>query len=286
MELDPLYNVQLNSQEVEFEERNGRIKAAWSGRPARVLHFNGCGRRKYPKWRNLYANVSEPLVAAPAPDSYEIFLQALRAWVGRRGLASLAWSFYGTGDARSARVKDAVTLPLFALLHYLVRSNGAVRVLETGTGLGLSSACIASAIAHRDNPKVVTFDPDLHPEAEELWSALPPAMSACIERRTVDALEGMAAAKLRGESFQVALLDSIHTEEQVWAEFQLAARLVCAGGIILIHDVLLKTGTVEQGLKRIEAAGYGVARLWTADQGVREGAPLGLAVIENRPRSV
>ena len=136
VELDPLYNVQLNSQEVEFEERNGRIKAAWSGRPARVLHFNGCGRRKYPKWRNLYANVSEPLVAAPAPDSYEIFLQALRAWVGRRGLASLAWSFYGTGDARSARVKDAVTLPLFALLHYLVRSNGAVRVLETGTGPG------------------------------------------------------------------------------------------------------------------------------------------------------
>ncbi len=37
-------------------------------------------------------------------------------------------------------------------------------------------------------------------------------------------------------------------------------------------------------LARIEAAGYGVARLWAAEVGVREDDHLGPAVIENRRR--
>lgn len=282
VELDPLYNIQLNTQEVEFELRNGRVQALWGGRSARVLHFNGCGRHKYPQWRTLFAGVRDPLVGPTTPDAYSVFLEALRAWIGRRGMASLAWSFYGTGDAGTAFVPDVVTMPQFALLHYLIRSNGAVRVLETGTGWGISAACLASAVAHRHNPQVVTFDPNVHSEAEELWSALPPSMSACIQRRTVGSLEGMREAQHRGESFEAALLDSLHTEEQVWDEFQLATRLVCPGGLILVHDVKLKTGTVEQALKRIENAGYGVTRLWTATRGVSEEGHLGLAVIENR----
>lgn len=111
---------------------------------------------------------------------------------------------------------------------------------------------------------------------------MPTDISACIEYRQLDSLEGLAAAQRQEESFDAALLDSLHTEDQVWAEFQLASKLVCPGGIILVHDVLLKTGTVERGLKRIEALGYGVTRLWTAEEGEQEGAQLGLAVIENR----
>jgi hypothetical protein len=132
---------------------------------------------------------------------------------------------------------------------------------------------------------VVTFDPAVQPEREELWAALPEAMRTCIETRAIGSLEGLTAALEAGERYDAALLDSIHTEEHVWAEFQLASQLVCPGGLILIHDAVYIHGTVAQALQRIEAAGYGVIRLWTAMTGVREETNLGLAVIENRCRS-
>src|SRR5262249_19109640 len=86
------------------------------------------------------------------------------------------------------------------------------------------------------------------------------------------------------ERYEAVVLDSLHTETQVWAEFQLAAQLVCQGGLILIHDAVYRHGTVPAALRRIEDAGFNVVRLWTADEGVREDDRLGLAVIENRCR--
>jgi predicted O-methyltransferase YrrM len=107
-------------------------------------------------------------------------------------------------------------------------------------------------------------------------------MRECIESRAMCSLEGMAEAISRNESFDAALLDSIHTVEHVWEEFQLAARLVCPNGLIIIHDARFVGGTVELGLQRIEAAGYGVTRLWCAAGAVSEDDGLGLALIENR----
>ena len=286
VELDAGYNIQLHVQDVQLDDVNGRVQATWHGRTVRVLHFSGAGRRKYPQWRNLFARVPDPLVGVGDGDGFAAYVQALRAWVGRRGLAALAWSFYGTTDAQTARVNDPATLPLLAMLHYLIRSNGCVRVMETGTARGVSAACLASAVAHRPDARVVTFDPYPHQQCAELWSALPEAMRACIEPRTVGSLEGMVAALQAAECYDGALLDSIHTEEHVWAEFQLAAQLVCPGGLILIHDVRYVHGTVERALQRIEAAGYGVVRLWTAECGVCEDDQLGLAVIENRRRAI
>ena len=95
----------------------------------------------------------------------------------------------------------------------------------------------------------------------------------------------MAAALAVGEQYEAALLDSAHNEDHVWAEFKLATQLVCAGGLILIHDVRYTHGTVEQALQRVECAGYGIVRLWTADGGIKEDDQLGLALIENRRRS-
>jgi predicted O-methyltransferase YrrM len=284
IEIDPTYNVQLHVQDVQFSKRAGRICADWHGQPARVVHLSGCGRRKYPEWRGLYARAPEVLAGAGDGDGYAVFLESLRAWVGRQGLCSMAWSFYGTTDGASARVRDPSTLPLLAALHYLIRANGCVRVLETGTARGVSAACIASAVVHRPSGRVVTLDPFSHPERAELWAALPDAFRACIEERSVDALEGMAAAVQSGESYEGALLDSIHSEEHVWAEFQLAAQLVCPCGLILIHDPRYALGTVEQALIRIEAAGYNVSRLWAAESGIAEDDHLGLALIVNSRR--
>jgi len=87
-----------------------------------------------------------------------------------------------------------------------------------------------------------------------------------------------------GETYEAALLDSLHTGEHVWAEFQLATRLVCAGGLILIHDPIYAGGTVHEALGRIQAAGYNVVRLWAAASGEPEDDHLGLAIIENSLR--
>jgi predicted O-methyltransferase YrrM len=283
-ELDATYNVQLHVQDVEPHFETGRLRARWRGRNVRVLHFSGSGRRKYPKCKGLYASVPDPFVSPSDDDYYARFLDALRHWVARHGTGALAWSFYGTRDGRSARVVDPGVLPLFATLHYMIRSSGCTRVMESGTARGVSAACIASAVAYRTGGGVVTFDPCVMPERAELWVSLPGAMARCIEAREVDALEGMRAALRAGERYEAAFLDSLHTAEHVYQEFELARQLVCPGGLILVHDVRLQTGTVEAALQRIESAGYAVTRLWTAEGGVPADDYMGLAVIENRPR--
>ena len=284
VELDGAFNVQLHENDVAFAPGTRRVAASWNGRPARVLHFNGGGKGKYAEVQGRYGRVPRPVTGPMPGDSYAEFLAALRAWAGVYGMDALAWSFYGTTDGGSADVRDASVFPLLAALHYLIRSNGCVRVLESGTARGISAACIASAIAHRPGARVVTLDPQTYAEREELWSVLPAKMRECIEAREVDGLKGMTDAIDAGERFEAALLDSLHTEEHVWAEFQLARRLVCPGGLILIHDAVYALGTVEGALRRIERSGYGVVRLWTAEEGVREDDRLGMAVIENRQR--
>lgn len=283
-ELDPAWNVQLHVHDVEPAWDHGRLIARWNGRRARLLHFSGSGRRKCPAWRGLFA-AAEPLTAPAGGDGYAHFLRALRGWVGRHGRDALAWSFYGTPEGGSARVADGEVFPLFALLHYLVRANGCARVLETGTARGVSAACMATAVAHRPDAAVVTLDVVEAPERATLWAALPGQARGCIDERRGDSLALMDAALARGERYDAALLDSMHDEAHVYAEFQRAARLVCPGGLILVHDPLLPGGTVEGALRRVEADGYGVTRLWTAECGAREDAGLGLAVIENRRRA-
>lgn len=51
-ELDPGFNVQLHCEQIERRIVDGRNAAVWRGRHARVLHFNGSGRRAYDEWRH------------------------------------------------------------------------------------------------------------------------------------------------------------------------------------------------------------------------------------------
>jgi predicted O-methyltransferase YrrM len=281
VELDGSYNVQLHAQDVELSRTPVGMTAQWRGRPVRILHLSGVGRRKYPEWQGMFARVPDPLAAHIGPDGYAQFLYALRRWVGRYGVSVLAWSFYGTIDARDAKIRDGGVFPLFALLHYIIRSNGCARVLETGTARGASAACIASAVAHRDGAAVVSFDPYPHPEADDLWAMLPHNMARCIDARQIGSIEGMQQSIRDGETYEAALLDSIHTAEHVLAEFALATQLVCQGGLILIHDAHYAGGTVALALQQIENTGYNIVRLWSATSGVAEDDDLGLAVIEN-----
>jgi predicted O-methyltransferase YrrM len=279
VEMDPTNNVQLHTSEVEVESLSVRPKVSWQGRPVRILHVSGSGRRKLPDLWSLYASVPDPLVGAGDGDGYGEFLDTLRGWVGRHGLAGLERSFYGTWDQDGGRVRDPSTLPVLALLHYLIRADGCVRVLETGTMHGVSAACLASAVAHRPAGRVVSFDPFDYPGRAELWASLPDRMRAAIEPRRIDSLEGLAAALGAGEEYDGALLDSLHTEDHVWGEFELATQLVRPGGPILVHDWRWELD-VQRVLARMERAGYGVVRLLGPGD-VEEESGLGLALIEN-----
>ncbi len=279
VELDGSYNIQMLFDDAAINRAGGRFQGVSRGRPARVLHFNSWGRQKLPELRGAFSLAGGDRKNG---DGYDAFLYALKNWIVRHGVPAMAWSFYGTTDGRGARINDPETFPLLASLHYLLRANGCIRVVETGTARGVSTACIASAVAHRDGGRVLTFDIEAFEGREDLWASLPSRMRACIEPRRMDAVEGMAAAFRAGERFEAALLDTVHTAEQVWEEFQWAAKLVCPGGLILVHDACYALGTVDAALQRIQAEGYGVVRLWTCESGVHEDDRLGLAVIENR----
>lgn len=212
-------------------------------------------------------------------DAYGAFITALRGWIADHGSKALAQSFYGRPDAVTADVPDVDAFPLFGLLHYLIRSQGCSRVLESGTFRGVSAACLASAVAHRADHLVVTMDPVVHEERYDLWDRLPEAM-----RHSIYTVQESHLGNVPGTVYHAALLDSRHDEAHVWAEFQLAKDLVCPGGLILIHDAILPGHTVGAALDRIRHAGYGVTTLWASECGAKEDAGLGLAVIENRVR--
>jgi predicted O-methyltransferase YrrM len=283
VELDPAWNVQLHAQDVEVDLAGERPRVRWQGRPVRVLHFSGHGKHKEPELRGALRAPPDPPAAPARADAFGEVSRALRAWTGRRGVgAGLRWSMFGTADGQSARLPDPVAFPPLRLLHSLVLANGCVRVLETGTAQGISAGCLAAAVAHRSGAAVVSFDPTPWPESERFWDLLPEELRSVIDQRPVGAVEGMAAELAAGKRYHAAFLDSIHTEEQVWAEFELAAQLVVEGGLILAHDARLPSGTVDRALDRIAAAGWPVTVLMAAVEGVPEDDGLGLAVVENR----
>jgi hypothetical protein len=104
-------------------------------------------------------------------------------------------------------------------------------------------------------------------------------MRACIEQRPVDSLVGMREALERGERYDAALLDSIHTDDHVAAELELelALELVEAGGLVLVHDWHASSG-VDAALARAEMDGRHVVRL-LGGGAVAEDDRLGLAAV-------
>ncbi|MDB4916781.1 MAG: Alpha-galactosidase [Gemmatimonadetes bacterium] len=282
VELAASFNLQLHTQQASLAWQGGRVHAEWNGRPIRVLHFSGRGRKAHPAWRGLFGRVAGPLVPDGAPDLFDEFKRALRGWVGTRGVNALTWSFYGARDGRHAQVRDPRVFSLFGTLHYLIRSSGCARVLEAGTAKGVSAACMAAAVAGRTDAAVVTLDIQDDQDRAALWSALPDAAARCIEERRGDSIALMRDAIARGERYDAALLDTTHDETRVFAEFECATRLVRDNGLILIHDVQLPSGSVDAALRRIEASGYGVSRLWSTEYGVADDDGLGLALITNR----
>lgn len=281
-EVSGLFNHQLQWADALFYFENGLVRAKTPEGNARIVHFSGNGRGKYSEWRRRYEHIQLPSpVKKQSFYEYVDFRTILHRWVGHHGLPVLAWSFYGTSDGRSAKVKDYPEYGLYQTLFSVIRNNGCSRVLETGTARGISTSCIATSISKFDNPVVVTLDTTVFPERNEIWGMLPQQVQESIEARQVESIQGMNEAIQRDELYHAALLDSDHSGEHVYNEFCLAKQLVCKGGVILIHDPILENATVENALEKIRSEGYGVTRLLCASDGESMDDGLGLAVIEN-----
>ncbi len=52
VELNASYNIQLDTQYVQLNFVDGRVRAKWHEQPVHVLHFNGNGRHKHSQMRN------------------------------------------------------------------------------------------------------------------------------------------------------------------------------------------------------------------------------------------
>ncbi len=119
-------------------------------RRATIIHFNGACRGSYPEIRGKFRKVARPLVRRGGSNQpFEVFLTALRRWLGGVGRDALAWSFYGTPDGSAGIDCDSCEFPLLNALYSLIRSNGCCKVIETGTARGISAACLASAVSDR-----------------------------------------------------------------------------------------------------------------------------------------
>jgi hypothetical protein len=65
VELNAIYNLQLNRRDVKIFSEGGRPQAEWDGKRIAVLHFNGDGRQKQKEWHGCYADASgdrEPVI--------------------------------------------------------------------------------------------------------------------------------------------------------------------------------------------------------------------------------
>ncbi|MEW6734676.1 MAG: NPCBM/NEW2 domain-containing protein [Acidobacteriota bacterium] len=262
IELDPTYNLQLHFQDVKMHRISGRVAGLWQSRVARVLHFNGWGRNKYPEWRGLFAGVPDPLINGAADFNYkhyDRFLSTLRAWVGHKGTNWLSASLLATNTNGKPQILDS--MPLLTLLYQIVRSCGCTRVLETNTGQGILTACLAAAVAYQDNGRVVTFASSTKSEREQLWAALPEEIAGCIEARQSNSITGMSAALEIVECYEVALLDSQYEKiDDIWYEFKHAKQLVCENGWILFY-LHWNDNRVEHLTKLIEKEGHRIVHL-------------------------
>lgn len=113
------------------------------------------------------------------------------------------------------------------------------RVLELGTGLGVSTRALASTAV-----QVVTVDPDewVH---REVWPTLP----ANVTTATPAELD---SAWRRAERFDTVFVDADHHTAAVIADLELAITVLVPAGLLVAHDA--RYPSVRAGLDRVIGA--------------------------------
>lgn len=108
------------------------------------------------------------------------------------------------------------------------------RVLEIGTGLGVSTAAMAATAQH-----VATYDIDAWVH-DTIWPGLP------------DNVVGVKSLEHVGRAFGAVFIDADHSTEAVARDLSLALQHLGLGGVVIAHDIA--SPAVREGLA--EASGW------------------------------
>lgn len=108
------------------------------------------------------------------------------------------------------------------------------RVLEIGTGLGVSTAAMAATAKH-----VATYDIDAWVH-DTIWPGLP------------DKVVGVKSLEHVGRAFGAVFIDADHSTEAVARDLSVALQHLGLGGVVIAHDTA--SPAVREGL--VEASGW------------------------------
>lgn len=145
-------------------------------------------------------------------------------------------------DAQGGRhpLHSEITPDEGELLAGLVAGRGYLRTLEIGCAYGLSSLFLCGALAGRPGARHTIIDPFQHTD----WSGigvlnLTRAGYDCyelIERPSELALPALLES---GRTFQLALIDGMHTFDHALVDFFYVDRLLEVGGLAVLDDLQL-----------------------------------------------
>src|SRR5215208_1528046 len=125
-----------------------------------------------------------------------------------------------------------------ALLHVLARAVGALRVVEVGTAIGVSTLHLARALPTGGELISFEIDPERRDAAEGYLGRA--GLAARMDLRLQDARVGLA--ELTGP-FDLAFLDGVKAEYEEY--LALVVPLLRPGGIVAVDNVLM-SGTVAE----------------------------------------
>jgi predicted O-methyltransferase YrrM len=153
-------------------------------------------------------------------------------------------------EDQAAREHIPIVVPeAGALLQALALANGARRILEVGTAIGVSTLYLARALP--GDGQVVTFEIDAERQAAARGYLERAGVLDRVDLRLQDAREGLAG--LEGE-FDLAFVDGV--KAQYGEYFDGVLPLLRSGGVLAVDNVLM-SGTVAEN----RTDGH-----WTEDQ--------------------
>ncbi len=143
-------------------------------------------------------------------------------------------------EAHGAREGIPIVVPeTGALLHTLALANGARRVVEVGTAIGVSTLYLARALPAGGTIVSFEIDAERHAAAQAYLERA--GVSDRVDLRRQDAREGLAALE---PPFDLAFIDGV--KAQYIDYFDLVLPLLGPGAVLAVDNVLM-SGTVAEG---------------------------------------
>jgi len=148
------------------------------------------------------------------------------------------WEGYRTADIKSNSRERApndirVARRFGEFLAWLTRARQPNRVLEIGTGFGVSGMYWLSGLEENSRGELVTF------EANPQWQQIAARNLAEVSPRHTSICGAFEESflDLQERSVDIAFVDAIHTPEAVENQLSILRQFLCSGALVLIDDI-------------------------------------------------